>query len=132
MGCGDGRVSKEVSKALGCYVAGFDLSTVALANLSLPKCWGSAGELHEENEPTKSLTWPPTIHFYCTQYRGQCYYQSGNFSNTSLTNATSLPLSSTQTLQIGVPQRVLFYQVEYLNGSNQVVATDPMQVVGIP
>ena len=45
VGCGDGRISKEVSKDLGRYVVGLDLSTVALAGLSLPKCCGSAAEL---------------------------------------------------------------------------------------
>lgn len=45
VGCGDGRISKRVSKELGCYVVGFDLSTVALARLSLPRCCGSAAEL---------------------------------------------------------------------------------------
>jgi hypothetical protein len=103
---------------------------------------GSGGATHarvklgyQENEQrnvTDSITWPSTIHFYCTQYQGTCYYENGNFSNTVAANATSLALSSNQTLQIGAPQRVLFYQVEYLNSSNQVVATDPIQVVAIP
>jgi hypothetical protein len=89
---------------------------------------GSGGATHarvkygyEENEPTRGTTWPPAIHFYCTQYQGTCYSSDQN-----------LPLSSPQTLQIGVPQRVLFYQVEYLNASNQVVASDPMTAVAIP
>jgi hypothetical protein len=45
MGCGDGRISQKVSKGSGVYVVGFDLSTVALARLSLPRCCGSAAEL---------------------------------------------------------------------------------------
>ena len=45
VGCGDGRVTKEVRRAVGCYVVGFDLSTRALARLDLPKCCGSAAEL---------------------------------------------------------------------------------------
>jgi hypothetical protein len=108
-------------------------------NVSVSIGPGSGGATHavvtfgyEENEPTRGTTWPPTIHFYCAQYQGQCYYQSGNYGNTTLANATSLSLNSNQTLPMGVPQRVLFYQVEYLNSSNQVVATDPMQVVAIP
>jgi hypothetical protein len=44
----------------------------------------------------------------------------------------NLPLSSPQTLQIGVRQRVLCYQVEYLNASNQVVASDLMSAVAVP
>ena len=76
---------------------------------------------YEENEPRKGTTWPPIIHFYCTQYQGTCYSSNQN-----------LPLSSPQTLPIGVPQRVLFYEVEYLNASNQVVASDPITTVTIP
>jgi hypothetical protein len=76
---------------------------------------------YEENERTRGTTWPPAIHFYCTQYQGTCYSSDQNLS-----------LSSPQTLQIGVPQRVLFYQVEYLNGSNQVVASDPITTAAIP
>jgi hypothetical protein len=89
---------------------------------------GSGGATHarvkygyEENEPTRGTTWPPAIHFYCTQYQGTCYSSDQN-----------LPLSSQQTLQIGVPQRVLFFEVEYLNDSNSVVAQGPAQVVAVP
>jgi hypothetical protein len=87
---------------------------------------GSGGATHaqvqygyEENEQSRSTTFPPTIHFYCTQYQGVCL--SGGHS-----------LSSTATLAIGVPQRILFYQVQYLNGSNQVVASDPITAAAIP
>ncbi len=45
MGCGDGRVSHEVSKKPGCFLVAFDLSTVALNHLSVPKCCGSAEQL---------------------------------------------------------------------------------------
>ena len=76
---------------------------------------------YQENEPNRGTTWPPAIHFYCTQYQGTCYSSNQNLS-----------LGSQQTLQIGVPQRVLFYQVEYLNGANQVVASDPIMTVAIP
>jgi hypothetical protein len=89
---------------------------------------GSGGATHarvkygyEENEPKRGTTWPPSIHFYCTQYQGTCYSSDQN-----------LPLNSQQVLQIGVPQRVLFYEVEYLNASNQVVASDPITTVAIP
>ena len=97
-------------------------------NVSVTIGKGSGGASHArvkygyvENEPTRGTTSPPAIHFYCTQYQGTCYNTGQN-----------LALNSVQTLQIGVPQRVLFYQVEYLNGSNLVVATDPMHVVAIP
>jgi hypothetical protein len=76
---------------------------------------------YEENEPIRGTTWPPTINFYCTQYQGTCYASDQN-----------MPLNSSQTLAIGVPQRVLFYQVEYLNASNQVVASDPATTVAVP
>jgi hypothetical protein len=89
---------------------------------------GSAGATHarvkygyEENEPRRGTTWPPAINFYCTQYQGTCYSSDQNLS-----------LNSKETLQIGVPQRVLFYQVEYLNASNQVVASDPLTAVAVP
>jgi hypothetical protein len=114
-------------------------------NITVTVGAGSGGATHarvkfgyRENEKqsvTGGVSQPvagSTMHFYCTQYQGACYYQLGNFSNTVAANATSLSLSSLQTLQIGVPQRVLLYQVEYLNGSNQVVATDPMQIAAIP
>jgi SAM-dependent methyltransferase len=45
VGCGDGRVSQKLSNELGLYVVGCDLSSVALARLSLPRCCGSAAEL---------------------------------------------------------------------------------------
>ncbi len=45
VGSGDGRISHQVSKELGCFVVGFDLSTVALARLSVPRCCGSAAQL---------------------------------------------------------------------------------------
>jgi hypothetical protein len=97
-------------------------------NVSITIGAGSAGATHarvkygyEENERMRGTTWPPAIHFYCTQYQGTCYSSDQN-----------LPLSSLQTLAYGVPQRVLFYQVEYLNGSNQVVASDPIMTVAIP
>jgi hypothetical protein len=87
---------------------------------------------NERQSVTSALTWPPTIHFYCTQYQGQCYYLSGNFSNTVLANATHVGLNATTNLAIGVPQRVLFYQTQYYNASNVLVATDPMGVLAIP
>jgi len=97
-------------------------------NVSITIAPGSAGATHarvkygyEENEPTRGTTWPPAIHFYCTQYQGTCYSSNQNFS-----------LNSQPALPIGVPQRVLFYQVEYLNASNQVVASDPVTTVAVP
>ena len=45
VGCGDGRVSQEVSAKSGSFLVAFDLSMVALRGLSLPKCCGSAAEL---------------------------------------------------------------------------------------
>jgi hypothetical protein len=86
---------------------------------------GSGGATHarikygfEENEPTRGTTWPPTIHFYATQYQGLSYYSDQNLS-----------LSTQYNLGIGVPQRVLFYQIEYLNSGNSVVATDPLTAI---
>jgi hypothetical protein len=97
-------------------------------NVSVNIGAGSGGATHarvkygyEENEPTRGTAWPPAIHFYCTQYQGTCYSSNQDFS-----------LNSQPALPIGVPQRVLFYQVEYLNASNQVVASDPMMMVAIP
>jgi len=75
---------------------------------------------YEENEPVRSPTWPRTIHFYCTQYKGTCYSDQ------------NLPLNSKAILPMGVPQRVLYYQVEYLDSSNTVVATDPVTTTAIP
>jgi len=76
---------------------------------------------YEENEAVRSPTWPRTIHFYCTQYKGTCYSANQN-----------LPLNSKAILPVGVPQRVLYYQVEYLDSSNTVVATDPVTTTAIP
>jgi hypothetical protein len=59
----------------------------------------------EENEPIRGTTWPPTIHFYGTQYQGE--------STTACTT-----LGQSPTYAIGVPQRVLFYQVQYFNNSS--------------
>jgi hypothetical protein len=58
--------------------------------------------------------------FFCTQRKETCYFSS------------HLPLNSTPTLRIGVPQRVLFYQIEYLNSKNGIVATDPVVAVAVP
>ena len=44
-GCGDGRVSQEISAVSHSFVVAFDLSMVALRSISLPKCCGSAAEL---------------------------------------------------------------------------------------
>jgi len=89
---------------------------------------GSGGATHArvkygytENETVRGTTWPPVMHFYCTQYQGTCYSSNQN-----------LPLNSQQILPIGVPQRVLFYEVEYLNSLNQVVASDFMTAAAIP
>jgi hypothetical protein len=97
-------------------------------NVSVAIGAGSAGATHarvkygyEENEGTRGTTWPAAIHFYCTQYQGTCYSANQN-----------LTLNSTPNLAIGVPQRVLFYQVEYLNAANAVVATDPVTMAAIP
>jgi SAM-dependent methyltransferase len=45
VGCGDGRLCKEVTEKLQCFLVAFDLSTVALARLAVPKCCGSAARL---------------------------------------------------------------------------------------
>lgn len=109
------------------------IDRTSFGNVSVTIGAGSGGATHatvtfgyEENELTRGTTWPPTMNFYCTQYQGQCYYESGNFSNTVAADATSLSLNSVQTLAVGIPQRVLFYQVQYRDAGNAVVATDPM------
>jgi len=90
--------------------------------------WG-----YEENEPVKSTTWPPTIHFYCEQYQGTCYWNgsatSPSFSSSSF---TPLPLNSNTTLQVGVPQRVVFYQIDYLGSDGSVVASGPLTPFTVP
>jgi hypothetical protein len=68
---------------------------------------------YEENGPESS--------FFCAQRPETCYSTNQN-----------LALNSGQILQVGIPQRVLFYQVEYLDSSNNVVATDPVSAVAIP
>jgi hypothetical protein len=90
--------------------------------------WG-----YQENEAAKSTPWPPTINFYCQQYQGRCYW-NGSASSPSFNSGTftALPLNSNATLQIGVPQRVLFYQIDYFSASGAVVATDPVRVAAIP
>jgi uncharacterized repeat protein (TIGR03803 family) len=95
-------------------------------SVSIPIGPGSSGATYaqvkygyEENEPIRGTTWPPAINFYCTQYKGACVSES-------------LSLNSTAQLAIGVPQRVLFYEVEYLNSSNQVVTSDPITAITIP
>jgi SAM-dependent methyltransferase len=45
VGCGDGRVSREISTKTECFLVAFDLSAVALAQAPAPKCCGSASEL---------------------------------------------------------------------------------------
>jgi len=97
-------------------------------NVTVKIAGGPSGATHaqvkygyQENEPSRTTIWPPALNFFCTQYQGACYYPDQN-----------LPLNSQQSFQIGVPQRVLFYEVEYLNASNQIVASDPMTAVAIP
>ena len=63
----------------------------------------------------------PVNNFYCTQYRKTCYYSDQN-----------LPLNGTVNLAVGVPQRVIFYQVEYLDSSDNVVATGPITAYAVP
>jgi SAM-dependent methyltransferase len=45
VGSGDGRVSYEARRGSDRFVVAFDLSTVALARASNPRCCGSAGQL---------------------------------------------------------------------------------------
>jgi hypothetical protein len=88
---------------------------------------------NEQRSVTDSIAWPPATHFYCTQYQGTCYW-NGSAASPSFSSSTftALALNRTVNLQIGVPQRVMFYQVEYLNSSNQVIATDPVQAAATP
>ena len=64
---------------------------------------------YEENGPRSS--------FYCTQRPEPCTV------TTAPGSSVSLP---------GVPQRILFYQVSYLDGSGNVVSSDDMQAVAVP
>jgi len=68
---------------------------------------------YEENGPEED--------FYCTQYKQTCYYSDQN-----------LPLNGTVNLQVGIPQRVIFYQVDYLDSSNNLVATGPITAYAVP
>jgi hypothetical protein len=47
-------------------------------------------------------------------------------------DSANLPLSATSTLQVGIPQHVLFYQIEYLNDANAVVGSGPIEALAIP
>lgn len=67
----------------------------------------------EENGPRKS--------FFCTQRKETCYLPN-----------RYLRLNSTQSARAGVPQRILFYQVEYLNARSSVVAAGPVVAVAVP
>jgi hypothetical protein len=57
--------------------------------------------------------------FYCAQRQETCY--SGPLS-----------LNTVHTLPIGVPQRVVFYQLEYLDGTDHVVSSGPMTTAPVP
>jgi SAM-dependent methyltransferase len=45
VGCGDGRLSHAICRKHECFLVGFDLSTVALRQLRVPTCCGSAAQL---------------------------------------------------------------------------------------
>jgi hypothetical protein len=47
-------------------------------------------------------------------------------------SSAMLPLASTSTLKIGIPQHLLFYQIEYLNAANTVVGSGPIEALAIP
>jgi hypothetical protein len=47
-------------------------------------------------------------------------------------NSAISPLASTETLKIGIPQHVLFYQVDYLNTAGAVIGTGPISAMAIP
>ncbi len=55
VGCGDGRLVLRIREKLGGLVVGFDLSTVALANVADPKCCGSADWLPFANRSFEVL-----------------------------------------------------------------------------
>jgi hypothetical protein len=57
--------------------------------------------------------------FYCAQRQETCY-------------SAPLSLNSVQSLRIGIPQRVLFYQLEYLDGNEHVVGSGPLTAVPVP
>lgn len=75
---------------------------------------------YEENESPHGTTWPPVIHYYCTQYQGEC------------DTACTTGLSANHSYEVGVPQRVLYYQREYYSDSSYngtALSSDPMQAV---
>jgi hypothetical protein len=82
---------------------------------------------YEENEPTRAVTRPATINYYCTQYRGTCYWASSGSPTYSPSGGAHLSLSATSNLQLGVPQRVLYYNILYYNSSNVQVGTSGLK-----
>lgn len=88
---------------------------------------------NERHAVTDSIAWPPTMHYWCTQYQATCYW-NGSATTPSFAAATfaGLPLNSFQSLQIGAPQRMLFYQVDYLNAAGTLIASDPMKIAAVP
>jgi hypothetical protein len=64
----------------------------------------------------------PRDSFRCAPYAQTCFYSDAH-----------LPLDSQKALtKIGAPGHILFYQVEYLDSTNQVVGSEPMQATAIP
>ena len=86
---------------------------------------------YEENEPTRGATFPPTINYYCTQYQAGCFWGATGAPVYTVGSGTHIALSSTTNLQIGVPQRVLAYNILYFNGSNVQVGSSGLQWLAI-
>jgi hypothetical protein len=62
----------------------------------------------------------PRTRFYCTARPEPCY-------------VPDLPLGKPATLKkVGIPQHVLFYQVEYLDHANRIVGTGRLSAVALP
>src|SRR5208337_4599139 len=95
---------------------------------------------YEENEPTRGTIFPPTVNYYCAQYQAKCYVNGGGGTPSyTAAGATHYTLSTVPKISIGIPQRVLAYNVIYYNASNnptgassglQFLATDPAALSG--
>ncbi|HWB82789.1 MAG TPA: hypothetical protein VG675_01530 [Bryobacteraceae bacterium] len=76
--------------------------------------------------------------FYCTSRRETCMAASGTINQTapfsfSSENPGGMPCASGCQIQIpAIPQRVLYYRVQYRDASNNVVAQSEIQVAAVP
>jgi hypothetical protein len=76
--------------------------------------------------------------FYCTSRNEACLAAAGAITESNpfafaSENPAGVPCSTGCTIQIpAIPQRVVYYQVQYRNSSNQVLAESPLQVAVAP